>query len=111
MNSCIFCEIAQKKRQSKIIFEDDDCVAFEDTNPQAPVHFLVIPKKHIETFLDADANMLGLLMHTAARLAKEKGIDKNGFRTLINCNRHAGQSVYHLHVHVMGGRWFTWPPG
>jgi histidine triad (HIT) family protein len=111
MSGCVFCDIAEKKRQAKILYEDDHCLAFEDTNPQAPVHFLVIPKSHIEKYTDADAEIMGKLMHTAARLAGERGIDKGGFRTVINCNRHAGQTVYHLHVHVMGGRWFSWPPG
>lgn len=108
---CIFCKIVQKKALAKIIYEDDECLAFEDAHPQAPVHFLVIPKKHIETILDTDDEMLGKLTGLAAKLAKEKGITKDGFRTVINCNRHAGQSVYHIHVHVLGGRWFTWPPG
>jgi histidine triad (HIT) family protein len=111
MIECIFCKIVQKKAPAKIIYEDDDCLAFEDAHPQAPVHFLVIPKKHIETILDADENNLGKLTHIAAVLAKEKGLAKDGFRTVINCNRHAGQTVYHIHVHVLGGRWFTWPPG
>ena len=111
MIECIFCKIAQKKAPANIIYEDDDCLAFEDSNPQAPVHFLVIPKKHIETVLDSDEQILGKLTRLAANLAEQKGVSKNGFRTVINCNRHAGQTVYHLHVHVLGGRWFSWPPG
>ena len=111
MIECIFCKIVQRKAPAKIIYEDDECLAFEDAHPQAPVHFLVIPKRHIETILDADEELLGRLTRKAADLAKEKGLAKDGFRTVINCNRHAGQSVYHIHVHVLGGRWFTWPPG
>lgn len=111
MSECVFCRIASKKLAARIIYEDDNCLAFEDANPQAPVHFLVIPKKHIETFLDANSAIMGKLMTTAAELAQKKGIDSDGFRTLVNCGRYAGQSVYHLHVHVLGGRWFTWPPG
>jgi len=111
MTECVFCRIAEKKQRAQIIFEDEQCLVLEDTNPQAPVHFLVIPKKHIETILDADEEILGKLTWEAAKIARQKGIDDDGFRTVINCRRHAGQSVNHLHVHVMGGRWFTWPPG
>jgi histidine triad (HIT) family protein len=111
MKSCIFCEIVKDKSKAKIIFEDDQYLAFEDTHPQAPVHFLVIPKQHIETILDADKHTLGRLMAISAQEAKNKGLADNGFRTVINCKRHGGQTVYHLHVHVMGGRWFSWPPG
>jgi histidine triad (HIT) family protein len=111
MSECVFCRIAANKQQADIIFEDKDCLAFEDTNPQAPVHFLVIPRTHIETLLDAEPEMLGKLMRKSADLAGQKGIDKSGFRAVINCGRNAGQTVYHLHVHVMGGRWFAWPPG
>jgi len=111
MIECVFCKIVQKKAPAKILYEDDEYLAFEDAHPQAPVHFLVIPKKHVETVLDADEETLGKLTGLGAKLAKEKGITKDGFRTVINCNRHAGQSVYHIHVHVLGGRWFTWPPG
>jgi len=111
MSECIFCKIANREIPAKIIYEDDDCIAFEDTSPKAPTHFLVIPKKHIETILEADEEILGKLTYRASRLAEERGIDKDGFRTVVNCRRHAGQTVYHLHVHVMGGRWFAWPPG
>ena len=111
MNPCLFCEIVSKNAKSEIIYEDDHFLAFEDIHSQAPIHFLVIPKKHIETILDADADILGKMLAIATDLAKKKDIAANGFRLVINCNRHGGQSVYHLHVHVMGGRWFTWPPG
>ena len=111
MSDCLFCKIASVERKARVLHEDDDCIAFEDINPQAPVHFLVIPRKHIETVLDGDESMLGKLLFTAARVAESKGLRENGFRTVVNCGRHAGQSVNHLHVHVMGGRWFSWPPG
>ena len=111
MKSCLFCDIANKRAKAEIIYEDDQFLAFEDIRPQAPVHFLVIPKKHIETLLDADETTMGKMLAIAARLAEKKNLADNGFRTVINCGRHGGQSVYHLHVHIMGGRWFTWPPG
>lgn len=111
MTHCLFCEIAEKKGKAEIIYEDDEFLAFEDIHPQAPVHFLVIPKKHIETLLDTDEATMGKMLSIATRLAEKKDLAANGFRTVINCKRHGGQSVYHLHVHVMGGRWFTWPPG
>jgi histidine triad (HIT) family protein len=111
MSDCIFCKIASGELSARILHEDEDCMAFEDVNPQAPVHFLVIPKKHIETVLDGDEKILGKLLFTAARIAENKSLGKDGFRTVVNCRRHAGQSVDHLHIHVLGGRWFTWPPG
>lgn len=111
MKSCIFCDIISKKLKAQIIYEDDEFLAFEDTHPQAPVHFLVIPKVHIETILVANEQTLGRLLTIAAQEAKNKGLEADGFRTVINCNRHGGQTVYHLHVHVLGGRWFSWPPG
>jgi histidine triad (HIT) family protein len=111
VKSCIFCDIISKKLKAQIIYEDDEFLAFEDTHPQAPVHFLVIPKAHIETILVANEQTLGRLLTIAAQEAKNKGLEADGFRTVINCNRHGGQTVYHLHVHVLGGRWFSWPPG
>jgi histidine triad (HIT) family protein len=111
VNHCIFCEIVRDPKKARVIFADDDYMAFEDAHPQAPSHFLVIPKKHIDTLLEADKSTLGDLMSIAVEEARKKGLDAAGFRTVVNCKRHAGQSVYHLHVHVLGGRWFTWPPG
>jgi len=111
---CLFCRIAEKKIPARIIHEDELAVAFEDVNPQAPVHFLVIPKKHIATLLDFGAEddaLMGHLYRLAAKLAAQKGIAQSGFRTLVNCNRDAGQSVFHIHLHVLGGRAMAWPPG
>ncbi len=111
---CLFCRIASKKVPAKIIYEDEACVAFEDIAPQAPVHFLVIPKKHIATTLelkDGDEALVGHLCRVAGRLAEEKNIAGRGFRLVMNTNAEAGQSVYHIHLHVLGGRHMHWPPG
>jgi histidine triad (HIT) family protein len=111
MSNCVFCELVKNPGKAKVIYEDDQYLAFEDIHPQAPVHFLVIPKSHFETILDADPATLSGLMHVAAREAAKRGLSDDGFRTVINCKRHGGQTVYHLHAHIMGGRWFSWPPG
>lgn len=111
---CIFCRIAQKKLKANILYEDDIAMAFEDTAPQAPVHVLIIPKKHIPTALDLagdDSSLIGHLYQIANRIAQEKGISSRGFRVVMNCNSEAGQSVFHLHLHLMGGRHMRWPPG
>ncbi len=111
---CLFCRIAAKKANAKIIFEDDTCVAFEDIAPQAPVHFLVVPKKHIATPLelkDGDEALIGHLYRVAGRIAEDKKIASRGFRMVMNTNAEAGQSVYHIHLHVLGGRPMHWPPG
>lgn len=114
MTDCIFCKIASGEI-GKLIYEDNIAAAFDDVNPQAPVHFLVIPKKHIERLSDIvqgpDADLAGHLLAVAAKLAKDRGISDRGYRTVINCNEGAGQSVWHLHVHVLGGRDLSWPPG
>jgi histidine triad (HIT) family protein len=111
---CIFCEIAEKKKTAKIIYEDKLVMAFEDINPQAPVHVLVIPKKHIPTNLDIkeeDNELISSLFHVANKIADEKGIAGRGFRLVMNCNRGAGQTVFHMHLHLLGGRIMYWPPG
>lgn len=111
---CIFCEVAERKKPAKIIYEDDLVLAFEDINPQAPVHILVIPKKHIATNLDLkeeDTALVGRLFHVANRIAVDKGIAERGFRLVMNCNRDSGQAVFHVHLHVLGGRIMHWPPG
>lgn len=114
MMDCVFCKIADRKLPSKILYEDDISLAFEDINPQAPVHVLVIPKKHIATLLDLkeeDKGLIGHLFLIANRIAVEKGIARKGFRVVINCNKEAGQTVFHIHLHLLGGRPMHWPPG
>jgi histidine triad (HIT) family protein len=111
---CLFCNIVRKKISAKILYEDNSVLAFEDIHPQAPVHVLVIPKKHITTCLDIqeeDLSLIGYLFETAGKIAREKGIAERGFRLVMNCNREAGQTVFHLHLHVLGGRSMHWPPG
>lgn len=114
MEQCIFCRIAAKEVPTKIAYEDDDFVAFHDINPQAPVHILVIPRKHIPTLNDAspeDSVLLGKLILVTKGLARQLGIAESGYRLVLNVNRGAGQSVFHLHFHLLGGRLFNWPPG
>jgi histidine triad (HIT) family protein len=111
---CIFCKIAKKEIPTKVVLEDDDVIAFHDTNPQAPTHVLVIPKRHITGLgqaLPADEVVLGRLLLAARQVAEQTGIAESGFRTVINNGAHAGQTVFHLHVHVLGGRPMAWPPG
>ena len=111
---CIFCDIIQKKVPAKVIYEDDHALAFEDIRPQAPVHTLVIPKKHISTNLElqeSDNNLIGHLFQVANNLARDKGIAERGFRLVMNCNPEAGQTVFHIHLHILGGRPMHWPPG
>ena len=112
--NCLFCKIVEKKIPSKIVYEDENVVAFEDTNPQAPVHILIVPKKHISTVLDVqpgDNALPGHLLQVANKIAKDRGIADRGFRLVMNCNSEAGQSVYHIHLHLLGGRPMHWPPG
>jgi histidine triad (HIT) family protein len=114
MNDCIFCRIAQKKLPAKIIHEDGLSVAFEDINPQAPSHTLIIPRKHIPTALDIgqeDHALIGHLFQIGAKIARDKGIADKGFRLVMNTNTDAGQSVFHIHLHLLGGRAMQWPPG
>ena len=114
MNDCLFCRISAKKIPAKLVYEDRNAVAFEDIQPQAPVHVLIVPKKHISTSLDItdeDDGLIGHLFRIAGQIAKEKGIADRGFRLLMNTNPEAGQSVYHIHLHLLGGRQMHWPPG
>ena len=114
MDQCIFCRIVERSLPARIVFEDEEIVAFEDTHPQAPIHTLIVPRKHMESLNDAapdDARLLGRLLIVAAQLAREKGLDARGYRTVINNGSWAGQSVFHLHLHLLGGRVFRWPPG
>lgn len=113
-NNCLFCHIAEKKVPSQILYEDGELVAFKDTHPKAPVHLLIIPKKHLEDHLqlnEQDSGWVGRAHLLANRLAKDQSIDAEGFRLVINCREKAGQTVNHLHMHVLGGRSFSWPPG
>ena len=114
MNDCIFCKIANGEIPSEKIYEDDDIFVFNDINPQAPVHFLVIPKKHIKNLMELEENdisLMGKLLFKAQKLAAENGCAENGARFVINCKDHGGQTVHHLHIHVLGGRFLKWPPG
>lgn len=111
---CLFCKIVRKEIPAKILFEDDDLLAFHDINPGAPTHVLVIPKEHLAGLNEAAAGheaLLGKLLLATRRAAAEAGILESGFRVAINTGAHAGQSVHHLHMHVLGGRALAWPPG
>jgi histidine triad (HIT) family protein len=114
MLGCPFCQIAAGEKPAQILYEDQQCVAFQDIHPRAPVHLLVIPRRHLASLngkLEGEEPLLGHLLAVAARMAREQGIDQTGFRTIINTNAEAGQTVFHLHLHVMGGRVMKWPPG
>lgn len=110
--TCLFCRIVRKEIPAAIVAETDDCIAFRDINPQAPVHFLVVPRQHVES-LDRveDAALVGRLALFAADLARREGIAERGYRTVINTNGDAGQTVFHIHLHLLGGRKLAWPPG
>ena len=114
MDECIFCRIIERRLPARIVFEDDEIVAFEDTHPQAPIHTLIVPRRHLASLKDAtpdDAPLLGRLFLVATQLARERGLEPRGYRTVINTGTWAGQSVFHLHLHILGGRVFHWPPG
>ena len=110
---CIFCKIVKKEINSKIVYEDEKSLAFEDINPQAPVHILIVPKKHIgalREMKEKDKSLIGHLLRVASRIALEKGLGE-GYRIVINDGEKAGQSIFHLHFHLLGGRVMGWPPG
>lgn len=110
-NDCIFCKVVKKEIPAKIVFENEDFIAFNDIKPASPVHILVIPKKHYKNLLEVDdVNVLGKLMSTVQEVAKTSNL-ADGFRTAINTGDNGGQTVYHLHVHILGGRFHKWPPG
>lgn len=112
MTHCLFCRMVAGEIKPDVVFEDDTVLAFRDINPQAPVHILIIPKVHIATLNDLDDALLtGQLFQTAVMLAKQEGLSGDGYRTVFNCNKRGGQEVYHLHLHLLGGRQMTWPPG
>ena len=112
--SCLFCKIIAGEIPAKRVYEDEKVLAFEDINPQAPTHVLVIPKRHIATLNDlqeSDDGIVGTLVRRAAALAGERGHAAGGYRTVFNCNSDAGQTVFHIHLHLLGGRRMAWPPG
>ncbi len=107
MTHCIFCKIAQKQLNTTFIYEDNEVLAFDDIHPKAPIHILIIPKKHIATLNDIgsdDTMLLGQLLQTAKTIAAQKNIDQSGYRIIMNCNKEGGQEVYHIHLHLIGGR-------
>ncbi len=111
---CLFCRIAAGDLPADIVHQDEELVAFRDIHPQAPTHILIIPRRHIETLNDltaADGETVGRMILTAQTLAAREGIAEAGYRTVMNCNREAGQSVFHIHLHLLGGRPMGWPPG
>lgn len=114
MSDCLFCKILAGDIPADKVFETDTVLAFRDINPQAPTHVLVIPKKHIATINDigkSDRELIGDLFLAAKQIAADEGIEESGFRTTMNCNAAAGQTVFHIHLHVLGGRAMDWPPG
>jgi histidine triad (HIT) family protein len=111
---CIFCKIANKSIPAHLVYEDEDIVGFYDQNPQAPTHVLLIPKKHvtnINELEDHDTQWVGRLLLAAKHVAQQEGIDQTGYRLIFNVNQDGGQTVYHIHLHLLGGRHMTWPPG
>jgi histidine triad (HIT) family protein len=112
--SCLFCRIISGEIPSSKVFEDADLFAFNDINPQAPLHVLIVPRKHIATTNELaidDEAVVGKLVRRAAAIAKEHGYDQRGYRTVLNCNSEAGQTVFHIHLHLLAGRHLGWPPG
>ena len=108
--NCLFCKIISKDIPADIVYEDDKVLAFRDINPQAPVHILVIPHQHIATINDATENeqeLLGYMMLVAARIASDNGVDESGYRLVVNCNEQGGQTVFHIHLHILAGRQLT----
>ncbi len=112
--NCIFCQIVGGKLQANIVYETENIIAFKDIRPKAPVHVLIIPKKHIPTLNEItsdDRELIGNLFLAAQKIAADFGLSKTGYRTVFNCNRDAGQEVFHIHLHLLGGRKLGWPPG
>jgi len=114
MPDCLFCKFVRKEIPTRVVFEDDSCLAFEDIHPKAPVHVLIIPKKHIGSINEMtpeDETGLGHLALVSRKIAQENRIDQSGYRTVMNIGPDAGQSVFHIHLHLLGGRPMAWPPG
>ena len=113
-NDCLFCKIVEKKIPADIVYESENIIAFKDIEPKAPIHCLIIPKKHISTINDIDgsnSNIIGLMYEAAAQLARTLNVNKDGYRVVMNCNSNGGQTVYHIHLHFLAGRRLSWPPG
>ena len=112
MPDCLFCRIVRKEIPATIVAETEHCVAFRDINPQAPTHIVIIPREHVASLNEAtDAELVGRLSLLAADVARREGIAESGYRTVVNTNRDAGQTVFHVHLHLLGGRPLGWPPG
>ncbi|HHY71462.1 MAG TPA: histidine triad nucleotide-binding protein [Thermoanaerobacterales bacterium] len=114
MMDCVFCKIVNKEIPAKVIYEDEQVMAFHDANPQAPIHLLIVPKKHVASIMEIDednAAVLKQIAKVAQELARQNNIDKKGFRLVLNTGEEGGQTVNHLHFHLLGGRFMTWPPG
>jgi len=114
MSDCLFCKMVSGEIRPDVVYEDEHVLAFRDINPQGPVHVLIIPKEHISTLNELEeqhAELMGRLFLAAKKVAEMENLAENGYRTVINCNRHGGQEVYHIHLHLIGGRQMTWPPG
>ncbi|MGR9099586.1 MAG: histidine triad nucleotide-binding protein [Gammaproteobacteria bacterium] len=112
MAECLFCKMVSGEIKPDVVYEDEEILAFRDINPQAPVHILAIPKVHVATLNELEDERLGgKLLRTVADLARKEGLSDDGYRAVINCNKQGGQEVYHLHLHLLGGRQMTWPPG
>lgn len=114
MTDCLFCRMANGEIKPELVMESDELIAFRDISPQAPTHILVVPRQHISSLNDlppADAGILGKMILAAREIAKQEGIAASGYRLVMNCNKGGGQTVFHIHLHLMGGRAMTWPPG
>lgn len=113
MSDCIFCSIVSGDIKTDIVYEDQNVIAFNDINKQAPVHIVIIPKQHIPTILDVeeDSTIINDIVQASKKIAEKEGISESGFRLVNNCKDHGGQTVFHLHFHLLGGRNMTWPPG
>lgn len=112
MSDCLFCKMIAGEIKPDTVYEDDKVLAFRDINPQAPTHILIIPKTHVATLNDLDDSALaGKMLQTVIQLAKKEGLAEEGYRTVFNCNKRGGQEVFHLHMHLLGGRQMRWPPG
>ena len=111
---CLFCKVIKRNIPSEIVFEDDDLMAFNDIAPQAPIHKLIVPKRHIATLNelnDSDDQLIGKIIRSAAKIARDCDVAEDGYRTVFNCNGEGGQTVFHIHCHLLAGRQMAWPPG